>query len=274
MQSTDGPSTSSGVPPTAASARRPNANDGADGDQPPLDDSLKYGAQHVIKLFAPVSLCMLVVVLTINQVQFYSTKDIYLPYTPFHEQSPDTSTKIWNAVANSMILILFIVVLTTLLIVLYKKRCYKFINGWLMMSSLMLLFVVTVLFFEELLRAYNLAMDYPTTLLVIWNFGIVGMMCIHWSGPLRLQQTYLIFISALMALVFIKYMPEWTTWVVLAVISVWDLVAVLTPKGPLRILVETAQERNEQIFPAMIYSCECFFFVLIRAGSVRPTLDH
>ena len=46
-------------------------------------------------------------------------------YTPFHEDSPETSTKAWNAIANSLILMSVIVAMTILLIVLYKKRYYK-----------------------------------------------------------------------------------------------------------------------------------------------------
>ncbi|XP_073194790.1 presenilin-2 isoform X5 [Lepidochelys kempii] len=158
--------------------------------------TLKYGAKHVIMLFVPVTLCMIVVVATIKSVRFYTEK-----------------------------------------------------NGQF-----------------EVLKTYNVAMDYPTLFFVIWNFGAVGMICIHWKGPLHLQQAYLIMISALMALVFIKYLPEWSAWVILGAISIYDLIAVLCPRGPLRMLVETAQERNEPIFPALIYSSAMVWTV----GMAKP----
>lgn len=60
--------------------------------------------------------------------------------------------------------------------------------------------------------------------------------------------------------IFFSRLPDWSTFAILAIISIYDLVAVLAPCGPLKILVETAQQRQEPI-PALLYNTLAYMFM-------------
>ncbi|CAF0955460.1 unnamed protein product, partial [Adineta ricciae] len=240
-------------------------SDGNNDEQRPLNNEneeiFKYGASHVVKLFVPVSLCMLIVIITIKTTSTYTPGGATWAYTPFTEDKPTNTQRILFSLANTFIFMGFVITATVILILLYKFKCYKIIHGWLILTTLMLLFFFLYSYFSSISASLNQPIDMITICFITWNVGVVGMFCIHWKGPLRVQQAYLILMSALLALVFYKFLPDWTGWLILGVISIWDLIAVLCPKGPLRILVETAQERGEPIFPALIYSSTVVYMV-------------
>uniref|UniRef100_A0AC34QLG5 Presenilin n=1 Tax=Panagrolaimus sp. JU765 TaxID=591449 RepID=A0AC34QLG5_9BILA len=239
------------------------------------ENELKYGAEHVIRLFIPVSLCMAAVIFTMNTVGYYSRDDgVYLVYTPFTGKTDSTAEKFVMSVGNALTILALVVVMTGVLIFLYYFRFYKIIHLWLMLSSFMLLSMFMTIYLQQVFMTYNITVDYITFCFCLYNFVAVGMMCIHWKGPLLLQQAYLITVSALMALVLIKHLPDWTPWTVLALLSIWDLIAVLCPRGPLRILVETAQKRNEPIFPALIYSSSVLYAYTIMMTAPADDQTH
>ncbi|KAK4345885.1 hypothetical protein RND71_036061 [Anisodus tanguticus] len=79
-----------------------------------------------------------------------------------------------------------------------------------------------------------------------------GVISVFSQGvPILLNQMYMVALGIIVAAWFTK-LPEWTTWVVLVALALYDLVAVLAPGGPLKMLVELASSRDEEL-PALVY---------------------
>ncbi|KAI8140621.1 Presenilin-domain-containing protein [Fennellomyces sp. T-0311] len=101
----------------------------------------------------------------------------------------------------------------------------------------------------------------------LWNFAVVGLVSIFWKGPLWLQQGYLTVMSSLMAFS-LTGLEEWTTWILLGLLAVWDLIAVLCPFGPLRLLIESSRKQQREV-PALLYSVNAVWFMLAASDHVR-----
>ncbi|KAL6175424.1 hypothetical protein ACLB2K_052065 [Fragaria x ananassa] len=89
-------------------------------------------------------------------------------------------------------------------------------------------------------------------LLLVYCLGLNGRRAVFMSKmAILVTQGYLVVIGMLVAYWF-TLLPEWTTWVLLVAMALYDLAAVLLPVGPLRLLVELAISRDEEI-PALVY---------------------
>lgn len=53
-----------------------------------------------------------------------------------------------------------------------------------------------------------------------------------------------------------------------------DLIAVLCPRGPLRMLVELAQKRGQDLLPAMIYSTTSAYIATTSSGSTAKRINE
>lgn len=106
--------------------------------------------------------------------------------------------------------------------------------------------------FLSLIQHFSIPVDSITCFILLFNFTIVGVLSVFADGiPIFLRQGYMVALGIFVAVWFTQ-LPEWTTWVLLVALAVYDLVAVLAPGGPLKLLVELAQTRDEEL-PALVY---------------------
>lgn len=103
-----------------------------------------------------------------------------------------------------------------------------------------------------LIQHFTAPIDCITFFLGLFNFAVVGVLAVFMSKmAIIVTQGYLVVIGILVAYWF-TMLPEWTTWAMLVAMALYDLAAVLLPIGPLRLLVELAISRDEEI-PALVY---------------------
>eukprot|EP01116_Phalansterium_solitarium_P017491 TRINITY_DN4319_c0_g1_i1.p1 TRINITY_DN4319_c0_g1~~TRINITY_DN4319_c0_g1_i1.p1 ORF type:complete len:445 (+),score=143.03 TRINITY_DN4319_c0_g1_i1:286-1620(+) len=220
------------------------------------EESLEYHADTVVTVMQPVSLTMILVVAAVRTITLPAQNSVSVIMVYNESASDSDGMRLGGALLNALIFLAAILVTTVAFVLLYKYRCMKILYGWLILSSMFMLAIFGGLFLYLLLEALNTPLDWMTFVIIVWNFAVVGIVTIFWHGPTKVNQGYLILISGLLAIFFTR-MPEWTTFAILAVVAIYDLFAVLCPRGPLRLLVEEAQRRQEPI-PALLYNASVF----------------
>jgi len=214
--------------------------------------------QQVLSLLKPVCVTMALVVFLAHALGKESVEGGFSSVMVYEERDSDSAaTKAQGVMLNALVLVGDLFLVTTGLYCLYKLRCYRIIYGWLYLSVAVILFGSGAFVTSQLLNSANAAVDVISFYFAIYNYAAVGTLVVFWEElglgepPSTTKQAYLVLISALMAWS-ATTLSEWTTWGLLAAVALWDVVAVLTPHGPLRLLVEEAERRGDPI-PGLVY---------------------
>ncbi|KAI9007593.1 Presenilin-domain-containing protein [Hyaloraphidium curvatum] len=172
-----------------------------------------------------------------------------------------------EGLVNAMIILSQVIVATIIILILFKYNCMKVLFGFFALVVLVLLGLFGYLLLAAILTRLNIGMDWITFALCLWNLAMVGLVSIFYKGPLWIQQAYLVVMSSLMAFSFTG-LDEWTTWLLLGLLAIWDLVAVLAPFGPLRLLIESSRQNNREI-PALLYSAAVWLMASLGSDPVE-----
>jgi presenilin 1 len=215
---------------------------------------------EVLAVMSPVSVCMALVVLLISLLSPPSSGSAGASPPPVtaatlvYLESPNDSPgqKLLGALLDAAVFVALVAVVTFVLVALYYYRCTGFLKNYMRFSAFFVIFSMGGAIVAAVLRRLAAPLDAPTALLLLFNGAAVGVLSVFASAvPILVRQGYMVALAVIVA-AWLSRLPEWTTWIMLVALAVYDLVAVLAPRGPLRMLVELASSRDDEL-PALVY---------------------
>ncbi|KAF4144804.1 Presenilin [Phytophthora infestans] len=223
-------------------------------------DDLMHGINSFWAIVFPVCVTMIVaslVVVNYRSDSIEASMSTYLVYGDSGSSSSSGGSGIGESLVNALVIIGAIALLTFGMALLYKYNCMKFLSGYIMFASTAILSFVGGQLVDEIVNdQFGWAVDWPTFLFVMVNFGFVGVISIFYQKgtPKFVQNGYLVMVSVILAWQFSMW-PEWTTFTFCVMFACYDLCAVLTPCGPLKYLIGLIQEKQAPL-PGLLYEAD------------------
>ena len=194
------------------------------------------------------------------------------PYLVLNETAATTSGEaVGFAALNAIVIVGVICGVTFLLVLCFYLKLWCLIGTYIFLAITMILGVSTSISVLIGLQYYYVQVDMVTFVLVFANFALTGVLVLFsheanfWGGdnyqpfPDYIGQVYLVIISVIVAYIVSTIFPFYTTWLLLVVLALYDLCAVLTPCGPLNLLLNVSEQQGENgpessIPSALLYS--------------------
>ncbi|VVA90540.1 unnamed protein product [Arabis nemorensis] len=209
---------------------------------------------EIIGVMAPVSICMFLVVLLTYSLSVTSDTQIRTAANLIYIENPSDSAtvKLEGSLENAIVFVVLVAAVTFILVLLFYYNFTNFLKHYMRFSAFFVLGTMGGAIFLSIIQHFSVPVDSITCFILLFNFTILGTLSVFSGGmPILLRQCYMVVMGIVVAAWFTK-LPEWTTWFILVALALYDLVAVLAPGGPLKLLVELASTRDEEL-PAMVY---------------------
>ncbi|GMF65471.1 unnamed protein product [Phytophthora lilii] len=223
-------------------------------------DDIMHGINSFWAIVFPVCVTMILaslVVVNYRSSSIEASMSTYLVYGDSGSDSSSGGSGIGESLVNALVIIGAIALLTFGMALLYKFNCMKFLSGYIMFASAAILSFVGGQLVDEIVNdQFGWAVDWPSFLFVMINFGFVGVISIFYQKgtPKLVQNGYLVMVSVILAWEFSMW-PEWTTITFCVMFACYDLCAVLTPCGPLKYLIGMIQEKQAPL-PGLLYEAD------------------
>ncbi|OQS04185.1 presenilin, partial [Thraustotheca clavata] len=219
---------------------------------------LMHGINSFWAVVWPVCVTMVIASFAVVNFRSAALQQSMSSYLVYNEvQGAKTSTVVGQSLVNALVVIGFVTVLTFCMALLYKFNCMKLLVGYIMFSSSAILGfeggqLVDTVFNDR----FHWPLDWISFLFIMVNFSFVGVTAIFYQKgiPKLVQNAYLVLVSVILAWQFSMW-PEWTTWIFCFMFACYDLCAVLTPCGPLKVLIGLI-EKKQAPMPGLLYEAQ------------------